>query len=184
MYSRSVNGSSNQTVSETTLKVELREQVQQLEAKLEQARDEIIEAWHQGAYGERQLWDCLGMTEEEYDLYVALEPKGLKQEPASQDHRDLSLHPTHAPPSAAHAQFHTPENPLNQPGSIWYSDYLQATFAVIGSVEQDPELVTCREVDRQTWEVIAGTEPYLFPEYEFGKRLQLVSVASERQSHE
>ena len=40
----------------------------------ERLRDEVLEAWHAGAFGERSHLDCLHMTEEEYAAWVERRP--------------------------------------------------------------------------------------------------------------
>ena len=40
----------------------------------ERLRDEVLEAWHAGAFGERSHLDCLHMTEEEYSAWVERRP--------------------------------------------------------------------------------------------------------------
>lgn len=38
--------------------------------RVEALREEIVAAWRAGAFGERQLHDCLGMTEEQYEQWL------------------------------------------------------------------------------------------------------------------
>lgn len=44
--------------------------VEEAEKALEKVRTEIVAAWHDGAFGDRRLPECLGMTDLEYARWV------------------------------------------------------------------------------------------------------------------
>lgn len=60
---------------------EMRDELARLDLVLEveSLREELLSAWHAGAFGDRDLQDVLGMDDESYSVWVSHGPRALEQ---------------------------------------------------------------------------------------------------------